>query len=80
MSDDPLDKLAQDIKARKPPAKTQKATRTLLLAEPQFTIFQRYCQSKGLPHSEVIDSLVKVFLDKVADDLPKEPLPPKNRR
>lgn len=76
---DPLDKLALDIRARKPPKKTHKATRTMALAEPNFSIFQRYCQAKGIPHSEVIDSLVSVFLQKVADDLPREPPPPKGR-
>jgi hypothetical protein len=69
---DPLDKLVRDIKGRAAPRKVHKATRTMSLAEPEFTIFQRYCRSKGVAHSEVIDSLVASFLLRVLDDLPPE--------
>jgi hypothetical protein len=77
VADDPLDKLAREIKARKPPPKTAKATRTMSLAEPDFTIFAAYCRYKGIPHSEMLDHLIKIFLERVKDDIPPDLLPKK---
>ena len=72
MSDDPIDKLAQTIKARKPAKKVSKAQRTLMFAEPNFTTFQRYCRAKEIAVGEVLDELIAAFLSKVADDLPRD--------
>lgn len=71
MEDDPLDKLAASIKASRPTKKVSKATRTLRLAEPNFTVLQTYCKTKGKFVGDVMDDLINVFLEKVKDDLPK---------
>jgi hypothetical protein len=70
MDDDPLDKLAARLKASKPPKKVSKTTRTLNLVEPEFSVLQEYCKSKGVFTSEIIDVLIKTFLDKIKDELP----------
>jgi hypothetical protein len=69
-SGDPLDKLAAAIKSRKAPKKVSKANRTHALAEPSYSILQRYCRSKGVHVSELLDGLIAAFLEKVKDDLP----------
>jgi hypothetical protein len=72
VADDPVDKLAQAMKARKPPKKVSKAQRTLLFAEPNFTTLQRYCRAKGVGVGEFLDELIEAFLSKVKDDLPED--------
>jgi hypothetical protein len=72
-ADDPLDRVAQKVRDSKPQKKVARSTRTLMMAEPNFTTLQRYCQAKGVPVSDVINDLVEAFLEKVKDDLP----PPK---
>jgi hypothetical protein len=69
---DPLDKIADTIRNRKPPRKVSKATKTLLLEEPQYSIFQQYCRTKDIGVSAVIDSLIGAFLERIMDDLPPE--------
>jgi hypothetical protein len=69
-SNDPLDKLARAIKERVPVKKVSKANRTLALSEPNYTTLQNYCRSKGVPLSELVDSLISAFLEKIKDDLP----------
>lgn len=74
-NEDPLDKLANDIKSRTAPKKVAKANRTHALAEPSYSVLQRYCKSKGVHVSELLDSLIAAFLEKVKDDLPPPPPP-----
>lgn len=77
---DPLDALVRKVKRHAPRAKQGKANRTLSLAEPQFSLFQRYCKSKGLKASAVVDDLIAMFLDRVQDDLPAEDEPGNDER
>ncbi len=70
---DPLDKLARAVKSRAAPKKVSKANRTHALSEPNYSILQKYCRSKGIHVSELLDGLISVFLEKVKDDLPAPP-------
>ncbi len=69
-SDDPLDKLAESVRSRPPVKKSSKANRTHALQEPNYSILQRYCRSKGMPMSELLDGLIAAFLEKVKDEIP----------
>ena len=68
--EDPLDTLAKRLKAHKPARKVTKTTRTLSLAEPEFTILQNYCRYKGVFVGVILDDLIKSFLERIKDDLP----------
>jgi hypothetical protein len=70
---DPLDQIAKSMRARK--TKGPKAARTHNFAEPNYTLFARYCKSKGVPASEVLDDLIVAFLEKVKDDMPGDGVP-----
>ncbi len=68
---DPLEQLAEDLKAKKKRPKVDKSQATVKLSEPEWTIFRKYCISKDLAFGDMLDLLIKLFLDKVKDDLPK---------
>ena len=68
---DPLDQIAKSMRARK--SKGPKAARTHNLAEPNYTLFARYCKHKGMAASEVLDDLIAALLEKVRDDMPPTP-------
>lgn len=61
--------LAESIKSAKPTGKKGRSNRTLSLAEPEYSIFQKYCKEKGKTASEVVDQLIEIFLSEVEDDL-----------
>ena len=65
---DAIKKLAAKVRDHAPKAKVSKSTRTLSLAEPNFSKMQSYCRAKGLPVSEVVDELIAAFLAEIAAD------------
>lgn len=67
--DDPLRKIASSLKGRQPVKKVHKVTRSLSLAEPDFTILQNYCKTKGMFTSDMIDILIKAYLETIKDEL-----------
>jgi hypothetical protein len=70
---DRIKKLALKVRESKPGAPRRgKSNRTMALTEPEFSTFQKYCRSKGRPVSEVVDELIALFLEEVADDLPPD--------
>ena len=69
MADNDLKKLAKRISDASPKKRQGKSNRTLSMTEPQFSILQKYCRSKGFKVSEVIDRLIEIFLKEVEDDL-----------
>lgn len=69
MSDNDLKKLAKKLSSAAPNKRQGKSNRTLSMTEPQFSILQKYCRSKGFKVSEVIDRLIEIFLKEIEDDL-----------
>ena len=65
---DKIKKLANEIKEFQPQPKKGKTHRTLVMIEPEYTQLQQYCQSKGLTASDVINKLIKVFLEEIKED------------
>ena len=72
MSDNPLKKLADRLNTVAPAKRHSKSNRTLSLLEPQFSVFLKYCRSKGRTASEVVDELVALYLDQVKSELPND--------
>lgn len=70
MADNDLKKLAKEISGGTPKQRKGKSNRTLSLQEPEFSILQKYCRSKGYKVSSVVDRLISMFLEEVKDDLP----------
>ena len=70
--DNRLKKLAKEIAGSSPQKQRGKSNRTLSLREPEFSILQKYCRSKGYKVSEVIDRLIEMFLEEIKDDLPPD--------
>ena len=69
MDENSLKKLAEVISGGSPGRRRGKSNRTLSLTEPEFTILQRYCRSKGHKVSQVVDKLIAMFLEEIKDDL-----------
>ena len=70
--DNRLKKLAQQVSEGQQSKQPTKANRTLSLTEPEFTVLQKYCRTKGYKVSTIIDELISMFLEEVKDDLPPE--------
>ena len=70
--DNRLKKLAEEIAESQPRKQTGKSNRTLSLSEPEFSILQKYCRSKGHRVSTVVDRLIEMFLTEVAEDIPPD--------
>lgn len=69
---DGIKKIADQVRNHTRQVRVSKSNRMISASEPQYTRFQKYCQSKGLSTSEVVDRLISEFMAEVADDLPKE--------
>ncbi len=70
MGDKSIKELAKKISGSAPGKRQTKSNRTLSLTEPQYTIMQKYCRSKGYKVSEIIDNLIEIFLKEVDGDIP----------
>lgn len=69
---DGIKKVADLVRNFQPGQKLTKVNRTLSLLEPQYSGFMRYCRSKGISASDVVDQLIAEFLQEVADDIPAD--------
>ena len=69
MTEDEIKKLAKQVKSGKLLDKPYKVDKTLRMEEPNFTILNDYCKSKGLFVSDVINKLIAIFLADITDDL-----------
>ncbi len=67
-SDDPIERLAKRVAGSTPPAPVKRRQTTIKLKEPTFSAVSRYCHSKGVAFSDVVDSLLEVFYQKLLTD------------
>lgn len=67
-SDEFLKRLRAKIGAM-PSEKVEKSNRTLFLSRAQFDVFKRYCETKGIKPSEVVDKLIAIYLEEVEQEL-----------
>jgi len=64
---DAIKKIVLEIAQNIPKNKPYKVTRSLSLENKNFVRLQEYCRNHGVPTGEVIDKLIRAFLESILE-------------